>query len=81
MPRIVLQAERLDLHELPGGVIGVPRNQNVAAIRHLLHAICQMHICARGIVGLVDTVFDRLNDDLAGVDADTNLQIRVIAAA
>ena len=36
-----------------------------------------MNIGARGIIGLVETVLDRLNDDLAGVNTDTNLQIRI----
>ena len=34
-----------------------------------------MHICARGIIGLVYSVFYRLNDDLARMDANSDLQI------
>jgi ribosomal protein L27 len=36
-----------------------------------------MYIRSRGVVGLVDGVFYRLNDDFSGMKADTDLQTRI----
>ena len=41
----------------------------------MLHAICEVHICAGGIVGLVNSMLYRLNNNLTGVNANANLQI------
>ena len=72
-----LHPERLDLHELPGAGIGVPGDEDATLVRHLLQPIGEVHVGAGGIVGLVDAVFDRLHDDLTGMDADADLQARV----
>jgi hypothetical protein len=37
-----------------------------------------MYVCARRVVGLVDAVFNCLNDNFAGVQADTDLQADVV---
>jgi len=37
-----------------------------------------MYVRARRVVGLVDAVFNRLNDDFAGVQADTDPQIGIV---
>jgi hypothetical protein len=75
-----LQAVRLDFHELFGGIVSLFRNQNGTCVSQLLHAIGQVHICACGIVGLVNSVLYRLNNDFTGVNANANLQIRIAEA-
>jgi hypothetical protein len=75
-----LQAERLDFHELFGGIVSLFRNQNGARVSQLLHAIGQVHIYACGIVGLVNSVLYRLNNDFTGVNANADLQIRIAEA-
>ena len=49
-------------------------------VSHLLQPICQMHIRARGIIGLVNSVLYRLNNNFAGVNANTDLQIGIAEA-
>jgi len=39
-----------------------------------------VHICACGIVGLVNSVLYSLNNNLTGVNANANLQIRIAEA-
>ena len=39
-----------------------------------------MHICPCGIIGLVNAVLYRLNDNLAGMNANPDLQIRIVEA-
>ncbi len=72
-----LEAQRLDLHELFGGIVGLFRNQNGTCISQLLQAIGQVHICAGGIIGSVNPVLYRLNNDFTGVNTDADLQIRI----
>lgn len=67
------RAERHDLHELLGAGIGISGNEDAAPIRHLLHSICQMYVGARGVVGLIDTVLYRLDNDFTGMEADAYL--------
>ena len=42
--------------------------------------ICEMHIRARGIIGLVNSMLDRLNNNFAGVNANPDLQIGIAEA-
>ena len=72
-----LHAERHDFHKLFGAGIGIFGNENAAVIRHLFHAVREVHVWTSGVVGLVNSVFYRLNDDFTGMKADANLQIRV----
>jgi hypothetical protein len=37
-----------------------------------------MYVSARRVVGLVDAIFNRLNDDLASMEADTDPQIGIV---
>ena len=39
-----------------------------------------MHIGARRVIGLIQAVLNRLDDDLAGMNADADLQIRIADA-
>jgi hypothetical protein len=39
-----------------------------------------MHICTRGIVGLVNSVLYRLNNDFTGVNANADLKGRIAEA-
>ena len=50
-------------------------------VSQLLHAIGEVHICARGIIGLVNSVLYRLNNDFAGMNANADLQIRIAEAS
>ncbi len=75
-----LQAERFDFNELFGGIVSLFRNQNGTCISQLLHATGQVHICACGIEGLVNSVLYRLNNNFTGVNANANLQIRIAEA-
>jgi hypothetical protein len=72
-----LHSERNDFHKLLSANVSILGDEDAALIRHLLHSICDMHVRAGSIVGLVDTVFYRLDDDFTGMDADTDLQARV----
>ena len=72
-----LHAERHDLDKLFGANIGIPGDEDAAHIRHLLHSICEMDVGAGGVIGLVNTVFYRLDDDFAGVEADADLHARI----
>ena len=75
-----LQAKRLDFHELFGGVVSLFRNQNGSCVSQLLHAIRQVHIWSRSIIGLVNSVLYCLNNDFTGVNANADLQIRIAEA-
>ncbi len=63
---------------MPGRIVGFLRNKRLARIGQLFQPVCKVHVCAGSIIGLVDSVLDDLNDHLAGVNADPDLQIGVV---
>src|SRR5664279_765194 len=69
-----LHPERHDLHELLGAGIGILGDEDATFVRQLLQSICEVYVRTRGVVGLVDAVFDRLHDDFTGMDADPGPQ-------
>src|SRR5713226_10107863 len=75
-----LRAQRFDFHELFGSSVSFFRDQDATCISHLLHAICEVHIRARGIIRLVNSVLYRLNNDFTGVDTNADLQIWIAEA-
>jgi hypothetical protein len=72
-----LHAKRRDLHELLGTDIGIAADEGAALLGHLLQSIGDMDVCSGCIIRLVDAVFDGLDDDLTGMQADPDLQARV----
>ena len=75
-----LRAQRLDFNELFGRGIGFLRNQDAACVSQLLHAVREVHVGAGGIIGLINSMLDRLNNNFAGVNANPDLQIRIAEA-
>ncbi|MGY4253150.1 hypothetical protein ACVI1L_000218 [Bradyrhizobium sp. USDA 4516] len=75
-----LLSKRLHLHELLRDSVGFPRDQNGAGLGKVLQSTGEVHVRARGIIGLIDAVLDGLEDDLTGVDADADLHIDVMQA-
>jgi hypothetical protein len=63
-----------------GGSVGFFRYQDAAGVSQLLHTIRQVNIRSRGIIGLVNSVLYRLNNDFTGVNANADLQIRIAEA-
>ena len=46
----------------------------------MLKTVCKVNVCTSGIVRLINSMLDRLNDNLSRMNADTDLQIRVADA-
>src|SRR5258705_1683186 len=69
----LLQAKRQDFDKLPSRGVGISRDENASAFRHLLHSTCEMDIYAGRVISLIDTILDNLNDNLAGVETDSDL--------
>jgi hypothetical protein len=63
-----------------GGGVGFFRYQDAAGVSQLLQPIRHVDIRARGIIGLVNSVLYRLNNDFTGVNANADLQIRIAEA-
>src|SRR5580698_4831286 len=72
-----LHAQRSHLNELLGGNVGIAGNEDRTDFRHLLHSMGDVDVGSRGVVGLVNGVFDCLDDNLAGMYPHTNLQAGV----
>ena len=70
-----------NFNELLGSNVSLFRNQNRTCISQLLHAMCEVHVCAGGIIGLVNSVLYGLNNYLAGMNANSDLQIRIAEAS
>ena len=66
------------LHKLLCFIEGRGRKQNGAFVCHLFHPARQMHRHSGGVVHLIQAALDRLDDDLAGMQTDANLQIRIV---
>src|SRR5215212_6373774 len=79
-PSKALNTQRLDFHELFGSTVRFFRNQNCTCIRQLLHSICEMHIRACGVIGLVNSVFYGLYYDFTGVNAYPDSQVGIADA-
>ena len=74
------RADRLDFDVLLCRTIGFLRYQNGAGVREVLDAVCDVNICACGIVGLVYAMLDSLNDDFTSVYANANSNLGIIQA-
>ena len=70
-------AERCCFDELPGRRLRVARQENFTWLRHLFHAGREMRRRTGDVIGQVEAVFDRLDDDHAGVHPDPDLHILV----
>src|SRR6516165_422252 len=79
-PSDSLWPQWFDFNELLRSDVSLFRNENGSRLRHLLQTIGEMHIRSSGIIGLVYSVFYRLNDNFACVNAYADLQIRIIQA-
>ena len=75
-----LDTERLDFDKLFCSSVGFFRYQDAPWISQLLHATGQVHICARSIIRLVNSVLYRLNNNFTGVNANADLQIWIAEA-
>ena len=80
-PSDSLWPQWFDFNELLRSDVSLFRNENGSRLRHLLQTIGEMHIRSSGIIGLVYSVFYRLNDNFACVNAYADLQIRIIQAS
>ena len=72
-----LRPEWFDFDKLFRRGKSFPGNQDAAGVGKLFHSARKMHVGASRIIGLIDAMLYRLNDDLSGMDADPYLQIRV----
>ena len=69
--------ERGGLDELAGHRRRIAGQEDFARVGHLLHAGSEVRRRTRDVIGLVQAVLDRLDDDLAGVNADPDFQIGI----
>src|SRR6516225_5863789 len=76
-----LQAKGTDFDKLSRGRVGILRDEDAAAIRHLLHSTREMHIYAGRVIRLIDGVLDNLNDNFTRMKADADLQSRIVELA
>ena len=79
-PTNSLRAQWFNFNELFGSGIRLLGNCDTTCVSELLKTVCEVHVWACRIIGLVNPVFYRLNNDFACVHANSDLQIRIAQA-
>src|SRR5262249_6769229 len=68
------RAKRYGLNELPRRRLGIGCQENLTGRRDLFHAGSEMRRGARDVVGQMEAVLDRLDDDRAGMNPNPDLE-------